>query len=47
MSGRSSHRRSRQRSAPKPPGLRWWAYAALVVVALGVIALVVAALLEY
>ncbi|MFL0566948.1 hypothetical protein ACH0CG_14450 [Microbacterium sp. 179-I 1D1 NHS] len=47
MSGRSSHRRSRQRSAPKPPGLRWWAYAAVVVVAVGVIALVVAALLEY
>ncbi|MDT3331803.1 hypothetical protein Q9S78_14115 [Microbacterium sp. KSW-18] len=47
MSGRSSHRRSRQRSAPNPPGLRWWAYAALIVVALGAIILVIAALLEY
>ncbi len=47
MSGRSSHRRSRQRSAPKPPGLPWWVYAAVIVVALGVIALVAAALLEY
>ena len=47
MSARSSLRRRRKRSAPKPPGLRWWAYAVLVVVALGAIALVVAALLEY
>ena len=47
MSARSSLRRRRKRSAPKPPGLRWWAYAVLVVVALGALALVVAALLEY
>ena len=47
MFARSSHRRSRKRSAPKPPGIRWWAYVLVVIVALAVVALVVAALLEY
>lgn len=47
MSARSSTRRRRKRSAPQPPGLPRWAYAVLVVVALGALALVVAALLEY
>lgn len=47
MSARSSLRRRRKRSAPRPPGLPRWTYAVLAVVALGALALVAAALLEY
>lgn len=47
MFARSSHRRSRKRSAPKPPGIRWWVYVLVVIVAVAVAALVAAALLEF
>ncbi|MCK6079030.1 hypothetical protein KZX37_00185 [Microbacterium sp. EYE_5] len=47
MFARASHRRSRKRSAPKPPGVRWWAYVILIAVAVVAAGLVVAAMLEF
>ncbi|AZS44833.1 hypothetical protein BWL13_02430 [Microbacterium oleivorans] len=47
MFARSSHRRSRKRSAPRAPGIPWWVYLLVVLIAVGAAALVIAALLEY
>lgn len=44
MAARSSRSRSRRSPVPKAPGVRWWAYALVGVVAVAVAALCIAAL---
>ena len=44
MAARSSRTRSRRSPVPKAPGVRWWAYALVGVVAVAVAALCIAAL---